>query len=470
MVNVMILAGGSGTRLWPLSRRSQPKQFLKNFQGESLLRKAVRRALAIADPERIVIVTNREYEFQVRNHVREENPILMKQVVLEPAPRNTAPAIALGLRWLMEEAGMEGTEPCMVMASDHLIEPRQAFRETVGSAERLTREGFLVTFGIPPTRPETGYGYIRREEQPIHKGESGYAVSAFVEKPDLKTAKKYLDAGTYLWNSGMFAFTGDRFVREIKEHLPQVAAAFDKGYDSMLSSFSDLPSISMDYGIMEKTKDVAVVPATFSWSDVGSWDSFYEVLGKDAESNVVTGDVLPVDTRNSLILGNKRLIATVGLDRMLIVETPDAILVARQGDAQKVKTVVEALQVEERREVDEHITIDRPWGSYTVLDEKPGNKIKRIVVQPGEKLSLQLHHHRSEHWVVTRGTAKVTVGDQVMEIAENESIFVPKKTRHRLENPGTEPLEIVEVQVGTYVGEDDIVRFDDVYGRLKPEE
>ncbi len=466
-MNVMILAGGSGTRLWPLSRRTQPKQFLQNFQGESLLRKAVRRALAIADPERIVIVTNREYEFQVRNHVREENPVLMKQIVLEPAPRNTAPAIALGLRWLLEQAGMDLSEPCMVMASDHLIEPLSAFRETVETAEHLANEGYVVTFGIVPTRPETGYGYIRREERVLLNGLSGYGVAAFVEKPDLKTARKYLDAGTYLWNSGMFAFSGERFVRELNLYLPEVASAFEKGYPAMLEVFTELPSVSVDYGIMEKTKHAAVVPATFSWSDVGSWDSFYEVLGKDAESNVVTGDVLPVDTRNSLILGNKRLIATVGLDKMMIVETPDAILVARQGDAQKVKTVVEALQAEERREVDEHVTIDRPWGSYTVLDEKPGNKIKRIVVHPGEKLSLQLHHHRSEHWVVTRGTARVTVGDQVMEISVNESIFVPKETRHRLENPGKEPLEIVEVQVGDYVGEDDIIRFDDVYGRVK---
>lgn len=468
-MNVMILAGGSGTRLWPLSRRSQPKQFLRNFQGESLLRKAVRRALAIADPDRIVVVTNREYEFQVRNHVRDENPMLMKQMVLEPAARNTAPAIALGIRWLVERAGMDLSEPCMVMASDHLIEPTEAFVDTVEAAERLTNKGFLVTFGITPTRPETGYGYIRRGAIPIVKGQPGYPVSAFVEKPDLHTAREYVDAGTYLWNSGMFAFSGTDFVEEMASHLPEIADLFNQGYAAILDGFAGLPAISVDYGIMEKTKRAAVVPASFSWSDVGSWDSFYEVLSKDAESNVVTGDVLPVETRNSLILGNKRLIATVGLDRMLIVETPDAILVARQGDAQKVKTIVEALQAEERREVDEHVTIDRPWGSYTVLDEKPGNKIKRIVVQPGEKLSLQLHHHRSEHWVVTRGTARVTVGEQMLEISENESIFVPRGTRHRLENPGAEPLEIVEVQVGDYVGEDDIVRFDDVYGRLNHE-
>ena len=461
-MNVIILAGGSGTRLWPLSRRTQPKQFLKQFDGESLLRKAVRRALAVCEPAEIVIVTNRDYEFQVRNHVREENPELIDRIVMEPCARNTAPAIGLGLCWLSAHGSLKPTDVVLVMASDHLIHPEDAFVETVQQAARLASQGAIVTFGIPPIRPETGYGYIHHEQTVV---DGGYRVRQFVEKPDLETAERYVASGDYLWNSGMFAFTPGVMAGEMERQIPDLAAAVAGGLEACLGSFEAISSISIDYGIMEHADNVMVIPVSFHWSDVGSWDSFYEVLPKDASSNVVSGDVLPVDTQNCLILGNRRLIATVGLENMLLVETPDAILVARQGDAQKVKTVVETLQAEARTEVEEHVTIDRPWGSYTVLDEMKGSKIKRIVVQPGEKLSLQLHHHRSEHWVVIRGEAKVTVGEQVSVVRVNESIFVPKQTKHRLENPGTELLEIVEVQVGEYVGEDDIVRFDDVYGR-----
>ena len=466
-MKVIILAGGSGTRLWPLSRRTQPKQFLKQFDGESLLRKAVRRALAVSEPAEIVIVTNLDYEFQVRNHVREENPDLINRIVLEPCARNTAPAIALGLCWLSANGSLNEEDAVLVMASDHLIHPESAFVDTAQQAARLASQGSIVTFGIPPIRPETGYGYIHHEQTAV---DGGYRVRQFVEKPDSQTAERYLASGEYLWNSGMFAFTPAVMMAEMKRQMPDLAAAVSGGLDACLASFDEMPSVSIDYGIMEHADNVMVLPVSFHWSDVGSWDSFYDVLPKDASSNVVTGDVLPVDTQNCLILGNRRLIATVGLENMLLVETPDAILVARQGDAQKVKTVVETLQAEDRMEVEEHVTIDRPWGSYTVLDEMKGSKIKRIAVQPGEKLSLQLHHHRSEHWVVIRGEAKVTVGEQVSTVRKNESIFVPKQTRHRLENPGTELLEIVEVQVGEYVGEDDIVRFDDVYGRTPDQE
>lgn len=466
-MKVIILAGGSGTRLWPLSRRTQPKQFLNRFDGESLLRKAMRRALAVSDPSGIVVVTNREYEFQVRNHAREEHVDLMGQVVLEPAARNTAPAIALGMRWLAEHGGLAPDDVVLVMASDHLIRPEAAFVTTAKIAANLAGQGNIVTFGIPPVRPETGYGYIHHEKK---LSDGGYPVIQFVEKPDAKTAERYVASGDYLWNSGMFLFTPGAMRREFKRQIPELDGALDGGLDDFVRDFENLPKISIDFGVMEKAEGVMVVPVSFQWSDVGSWDSFYDVLAKDTNSNVLTGDVLPVDTENTLVLGNQRLIATVGLENMLIVETPDAILVARQGDAQKVKTVVETLEAEGRSEIEEHVTIDRPWGSYTVLDEKEGSKIKRIVVQPGEKLSLQRHQHRSEHWVVTRGTARVTVGETVSTIEVNESIFVPKQTLHRLENPGTDLLEIVEVQVGDYVGEDDIERFDDIYGRTPDSE
>jgi len=466
-VKVIILAGGSGTRLWPLSRRTQPKQFLNRFDGESLLRKAMRRALAVSEPSGIVVVTNREYEFQVRNHAREEHADLMGQVVLEPAARNTAPAIALGMRWLTEHGGLAADDVVLVMASDHLIRPEAAFVKTAKIAAKLAGQGKIVTFGIPPIRPETGYGYIHHEKELV---DGGYNVIQFVEKPDAETAERYVKSGDYLWNSGMFLFTPGAMRREFKRQIPELDRSLDNGLDGFIRDFETLPKISIDFGVMEKAEDVMIVPVSFQWSDVGSWDSFYDVLAKDTNSNVLTGDVLPVDTENTLVLGNQRLIATVGLDNMLIVETPDAILVARQGDAQKVKTVVETLQAEGRSEIEEHVTIDRPWGSYTVLDEKEGSKIKRILVQPGEKLSLQRHQHRSEHWVVTRGTARVTVGESVSTIRVNESIFVPKQTLHRLENPGKDLLEIVEVQVGDYVGEDDIERFDDIYGRTpKPD-
>ncbi|HXX57185.1 MAG TPA: mannose-1-phosphate guanylyltransferase/mannose-6-phosphate isomerase [Thermodesulfovibrionales bacterium] len=460
-MKTIILAGGSGTRLWPLSRRNFPKQFLKLKGEKSLLQQTAERLLKLVRPEDIIIMTNNDYRFHVSADLDAISPALSKDMILEPAKRNTAPAIALALKYCIERMGCDADEVLFVSPSDHVVSPESRFIEYVRRAEEIARKGYIVTFGIKPLGPETGYGYIKTGE----RSEDFYRVARFTEKPDIETATRYLNDSSYLWNSGMFAFSVGTLMEAFKEHSPDIYGKMDSSFDNLLARFGEMPDISIDYAVLEKSDRVVTIPLDIFWNDIGSWDSLFEVLGKDRTGNAKVGDVVAIDTRDSMIMSDKRLIAAVGLENLLVVETDDAILITKRGDSQKVKEVVVLLQAQRRIEAVEHRTTYRPWGEYTVLEEGNRYKIKRIVVKPKEKLSLQMHHHRSEHWIVVQGTAKVTIDDREIFTHENESIYVPKSTPHRLENPGKVPLELIEVQNGEYVGEDDIQRFDDIYGR-----
>ena len=460
-MKIIILAGGGGTRLFPLSRQDYPKQFLKIGGKQSLLVETVKRFLPVAKAADIVIVTNSNY----LHHVKAELACCgaaEAHVLLEPVARNTAPAIALAARYCQEILGAHEDEVLFVSPADHIIHPITQFSQAVRQAVRMAQECRIVTFGIQPDKPETGYGYI----QAGAPTGSGYHVAAFREKPDLVTAAEYVKAGNYYWNSGMFAFTLTCMIDELAVHEPTIHELASLPLAEAIARFDQMPNISIDYAVAERSQRVAMLPLTTYWNDIGSWDAIYEVLDKDENGNAVDGDCLLVDSKNSLVLGHSRLIAGIGLEDLLVVETDDVILVAKQGESQKVKDVVTELKKRNRPEADIHTTVYRPWGSYTVLGEGPGYKMKKIVVSPGQRLSLQLHYHRSEHWIVTGGTAKVTINDTEQMVHENESIFIPMTTKHRLENPGKLPLEIIEVQNGKYLEEDDIVRFDDVYGRV----
>lgn len=462
-MKVLIFAGGCGTRLWPLSRKSYPKQFLKLNGDESLLQQTAKRFLRILSPDDIVVITNNDYKFQVKSDL---NSYGIKNIVLEPDSKNTAPAAALGVRYCKDKLGCDDGEIIFVSPSDHIIRPEDSLDGYLQKATNIASEGYIVTFGIKPDRPETGYGYIKiNNSDKLSEERIFFKVDSFTEKPDVETAKTYLNDDCYYWNSGMFAFTIRTITNEFKAYSPQIGDMLEVEFDEMILNFDRMPSISIDYAVMEKSKNVALLPIDFYWNDIGSWDSIYNILDKDEMGNAKKGNIIMADTRNSLIIGNKRLISTIGLDGYLIIETDDAVLVAKKGEAQKVKDIVNKLKNSGKKEAEEHITTYRPWGNYTVLEEGPRYKIKRIVVNPEEKLSLQMHYHRSEHWVVVRGAAKVKIGDKEIFIHENESAYVPKSTLHRLENPGKVPLEIIEIQSGEYVGEDDIVRVEDVYGR-----
>jgi len=495
-MKALVLAGGSGTRLWPLSRKNYPKQFLKidsrpgadrcAFDSGSLIQQTVLRLLKAVGPEDILIITNDEYKFHVKADlhslpgVNRDHP--GANILLEPAKRNTAPAIALALGYCREHLGCTGEEVVFISPSDHIISPDAEFIEYLRAAEKIAEKGHIVTFGIKPAYPETGYGYIKvRNRKPEAKAKKTrttgrsrdiefFQVEKFTEKPDRKTAEGYIKQGGYYWNSGMFAFTIRAMEQEMKTHSPEIFRIYESGFSNMLSVFETMPDISIDYAVMEKSGKVVTLPMDIYWNDVGSWDSIFDVFPKDESGNVKIGDVITHGTKDTLVMSDRRLIATVGIDNLLVVETDDAILIAKRGDAQKVKDVVDTLNKQGRREASEHTTTYRPWGSYTVLEDGERYKIKRIVVNERERLSLQMHHHRSEHWVVIQGTAKVVIGEETKFVHENESVYIPKSTLHRLENPGKVPLEIIEVQNGEYVGEDDIVRVDDQYGRSKPPE
>ncbi|MGB3209640.1 MAG: mannose-1-phosphate guanylyltransferase/mannose-6-phosphate isomerase [Desulforhopalus sp.] len=463
-IQPVILAGGTGSRLWPLSRELYPKQLLQLTNDVSLLQTTLLRVNGLSETLPPVIVVGEEHRFITQNQIEALNCFNTYSILLEPVGRNTAPAIC-GAAEFCRQQGDDVV--LLVLPADHVVMNTENFIEAVRQAAELADGGAIVTFGIQPTGPETGYGYIEQGE--------GASVASFTEKPDLAVAMEYLAKGNYFWNSGMFAFTIKTFMEEMEKYSPDMLGYMVESVENGTtdgrffrldeSAMEECPSDSIDYALMEKTANAAVVSADLGWSDIGSWKALWDVLEKDEDGNVTKGDVLLEDTRNCLVKSENMLVATVGMEDTLVVETADAILVAPLSRSQDVKKVVTRLKKEQRKEFSLHSTVYRPWGSYTVLEEQPRFQIKRITVTPGAKLSLQMHHHRHEHWVVVSGTARITNGDEEILLHENQSTYIPAGTVHRLENPGVIPLELIEVQNGSYLGEDDIVRFDDVYGR-----
>jgi len=481
-IQPVILCGGSGTRLWPLSREQYPKQLLKLSGEYTMLQATARRLRGVSLAEGLalhqpILVGNEEYRFLMAQQMQEVG-IEHAPVILEPCGRNTAPALTLAAH--AAQAG--GSDPVLViMPADHIIQDENAFLEGVASAAVLAEQGKLVTFGIQPSGPETGYGYIHRGEA-ISGNHAACTVQRFVEKPTLITAQGYVDSGEYFWNAGIFVIKASVWLAKIEQCRPDIASACRQAFDGRQQDrdflrpdkahFVACPSDSIDYAVMEPLTqsgnnlgEIAVIPLDARWSDVGAWSALWEIGDKDASQNVMVGDVLTVDTKNTLVLGSSRLIACVGLDNAVIVETPDAILVADRNQIQKVKDIVSQLKQQERSESHAHRKTYRPWGSYDSIDFGSRFQVKRIVVNSGASLSLQKHHHRAEHWIVVSGTAEVTRGEEVFLLSENQSTYIPLGTIHRLSNPGKLPLEMIEVQSGSYLGEDDIVRFEDTYGR-----
>ncbi|MHB8845801.1 MAG: mannose-1-phosphate guanylyltransferase/mannose-6-phosphate isomerase [Nitrospirota bacterium] len=469
----VIMAGGSGTRFWPLSREKMPKQLLKIGSEDTLIQLTVDRVLPLVKREHVFIVTNHGLAVDIGTQLKSRfGGSWDRNLILEPEAKNTAPALALSALHLNR---IDPDGIMVVLSADHSIRNVEAFRACIATAAKAAAQDYLVTLGIKPSRPETGFGYIK-SGKPCQGAdvEGVFRVERFVEKPDLRTAQGYLQSGQYYWNSGMFVWKVRTFLREIERYMPSLYQGIEEVRKSIGSGteteavrgmFSRVQPVSIDYGVMEKTDRAAVVPADIGWSDVGSWTALEEVTDKDSSGNIIAGNVVDIDSHDSVIYADQRLVATIGLRDTIVVDTPDATLVCSRDRAQDVKKVVDELK---RRKAEEHIThrtVHRPWGNYTVLEEGDRYKIKRIVVNPGAKLSHQLHHHRSEHWVVVSGTARVTNGDREHDVHTNESTYIPMSTKHRLENPGRVPLQIIEVQNGEYLEEDDIVRFDDDYKR-----
>lgn len=468
MLHPIIMAGGTGSRLWPLSRQLNPKQFLALASPDATMLQATLQRLEGLGAAVPRLICNEEHRFLAAEQLRQLG-LEGAEILLEPVDRNTAPAIALAAL----QATAKGENPLLlVLAADHLIKDVSAFHKAVRQAEVLANAGKLVTFGVVPTSPETGYGYI---EQGAELQEGGFAVSRFVEKPDAATAVDYLAQGNYFWNSGMFMFQAKVYLEQLEAFRPDILAACQKAHDGCerdlhfirvdREAFAACPADSIDYAVMEKTDRAAMVPLEGGWSDIGSWSALWDVSAKNADGNVVKGDVLPLDTSGTFIHAEHRLVAAVGVENLVIVETKDAVLVAHRDHVQKVKQVVESIRNDGRHEHMNHREVYRPWGVYDSIDNGHRYQVKRITVKPGAKLSTQMHHHRAEHWIVVSGTAGVTIGEKTMLLAENQSVYIPIGEVHSLENPGKIPLELIEVQSGAYLGEDDIVRFDDRYGR-----
>lgn len=480
-IRPVILCGGSGTRLWPFSREQYPKQLLKLFDETTMLQSTVLRLKDIklvsdnvlASP---ILVANEDYRFLVAQQMREIDQ-KDSALIIEPHARNTAPAVTLAALEAIKE---RDDSVIIVMPSDHVIQDTEVFQQAVIKAVMLAKEGNLVTFGIVPTSPETGYGYIQTGNHIT--GEDAFVVARFVEKPDLIKAEEYLASGNYLWNSGIYVMKASVWLDKINQFHPDIYSAAKQAFENRVedldfvrpeaNAFFSSPSNSIDYAVMEKLADgsknnseIAVIPLDAGWSDVGAWNSLWEILEKDSKGNVMLGDTVSVDTYNSFVCSQSRMVACLGLNDVVIAETPDAVLVADKNKVQDIREIVALLKKSHRQEIDTHRKVYRPWGWYDSIDYGLRFKVKRIVVNPGAAISLQMHYHRAEHWVVVSGTAKITREDEIYIVSENESTFIPLGIKHRLENPGQIPLEIVEVQSGGYLGEDDIVRFEDLYGR-----
>lgn len=463
----VILSGGSGTRLWPLSRGHYPKQFLPLVSGNTMIQETVLRLNGLKDLQPTIAVCNEDHRFMLAEQMREIG-VKPAAIILEPVGKNTAPAVAMAALSAASE-----DDVLLVLPADHVVGDRPAFHAAVEQARQLAEQDLLVTFGIVATEPETGYGYIKAGE--IRHG-AAFNVAAFVEKPDLATAQRYLESGDYFWNSGMFAFKAGCFLRELEKFNPKMlqvcrealrAAKADLDFVRLDKAiFSTCPSDSIDYAVMEKTDRAVVIPLDAGWNDVGSWSALWDVTDKDDSGNAIKGDVLTVDTTNSYVHSSGKLVAVIGVKDLVVVETDDAVMVAAKDKVQDVKLIVDRLKVLKRDEAQVHRKVYRPWGHYDLVDCGDRHHTKRIVVKPGAKLSVQKHHHRAEHWVVVKGTAWVSRNGESVLVTENESIYIPVGTVHSLENPGVIPLEMVEVQSGSYLGEDDIVRFEDQYGRV----
>jgi mannose-1-phosphate guanylyltransferase/mannose-6-phosphate isomerase len=497
-LHAVILAGGAGTRFWPLSRETWPKQMLQIFGEDTLLRQSIKRASGLVPPENIWIVTTETQLQDIRFHLEPFGPIAKSiRFIVEPVGRNTAPAIGLAAIHLNQ---VSADSVMLVMPSDHAIPNIEEFVNNVGVAVKGAEKDYLVTFGIKPHHPETGYGYIKADTATKVAIEGLVKVDGFVEKPNLDKARAYLAGGNYFWNSGICVWKTSKILLEIKKHLPRLYNVLKEIEGSMLSEvsevskvskvskesgssllnsfnsltlrnslYSSLENISIDYGVMERSRDVLMAPATFQWSDLGSWTALDEVLERDEAGNIIRGNTINIGSRESIVFSGERVVATIGLKDMVVVDTPDATLVSPKEKVQEVRKVVEELKRNHREEHLLHKTVERPWGSYTVLEKGPGYKIKRIVLKPQARLSLQLHRKRSEHWVVVEGRAKVTREAETFLVHTNESTYIPVNAKHRLENPEQGFLRIIEVQNGEYVEEDDIERFEDDYGRSPKE-
>ena len=467
-IQAVIMAGGSGSRLWPVSRSMYPKQLLPLMSERTMLQETIARLDGLdALAEQCIVVCSEAHRFLVAEQLAGATP--EPRLLLEPSGRNTAPAIALAALYAVAQS----SEPpvLFVLSADHDIRDTQALHAAAGAALPAAQDGALVTFGIVPTSPHTGYGYIEVDAD----GPNPVDIRSFVEKPDATTAQGYLDGGRHFWNSGMFMFRADRYLEELEAHAPDILAACRSAMDAAATDpdfvrpgadeFLACRADSVDYAVMEKTRHAKMVPLDAGWSDVGSWEALYALSNGDEDGNVASGDTLLYGSRNNLVSSESRLVAAVGVDDLVVVETRDAVLVADRKRTQDVKQLVDALKAAERPETAFHREVFRPWGSFDSLEHQDGFQVKRLVVNPGAVLSLQLHHHRAEHWVVVKGTARITLNDDEFDLNVNESVYVPIGAKHRIANRGTEPVHIIEVQCGDYLGEDDIVRFEDNYGR-----